>query len=98
MGISIVTIGVLLLSGCQDRQVNILIVNQDGQFFTADELTSLSDVTGILIPQTETLGATEADVAPVLYGIMNTWASQSRCIIVWCDGYVRSVPLHIQFF
>lgn len=61
-------------------------------------MTIFSDVSGNLIPQTETPSAIGADVAPVLDGMMDVRASESQCIIVWGNGYVRSVPLHIQFF
>ena len=58
---------------------NIENVIEDGQFFTAQELTILTDVAEIMIPATETVGATDAQVIPILDGLMITWAgSQTK--------------------
>ncbi|MGJ8561360.1 MAG: gluconate 2-dehydrogenase subunit 3 family protein [Litorimonas sp.] len=77
IGGSIATIGVLSISGCQNAETNILLVDQDGQFFTADELTILSDVAEIMIPRTGTPGAIDAEVPAAVDGMMMSWASPS---------------------
>lgn len=50
------------------------ITLEPGQFFSADELTVLTDIAEIMIPKTETPGATDAQVIPVLDALMLTWA------------------------
>ncbi|MGJ8679921.1 gluconate 2-dehydrogenase subunit 3 family protein [Paraglaciecola sp.] len=56
----------------QDNQ--LLVITENGQFYSANELTILSDVAEIMIPKTSTPGATDAHVIPVLDGLMLTWA------------------------
>lgn len=68
----VVTVPVLALS--KDLQSGILQVATAGQFFSAAELMVLADVAEIMIPKTETPGATDVHVLPVLDGMMLTWA------------------------
>lgn len=48
----------------------------NGKFFSASELTILTDVAEIMIPKTDTPGATDVNVSSVLDGLMVTWAGQ----------------------
>lgn len=50
------------------------VFTQNGQFFTAKEITILTDVAEIMIPRTEMPGATDAHVINVLDGLMLSWA------------------------
>jgi hypothetical protein len=50
------------------------ITLEPGQFFSANELTVLTDIAEIMIPKTQTPGATDAQVIPVLDALMLTWA------------------------
>lgn len=63
-----------LLASIFDKKVDMHKVLNNGQFFDADSLTLLTDVAEIMIPKTETPGATDANVASVLDGLMVTWA------------------------
>lgn len=65
-----------LFSAALNSANNLLEVNSKGQFFTAEQLTVLTDVAELMIPKTDTPGATDAHVIPVLDGLMLTWASE----------------------
>ena len=73
---SLVTIAALQLSGCHQAGSEIFEITSDGQFFSADELTRLTDIAELMIPRTDTPGATDAKVAAVLDGMMLSWASE----------------------
>lgn len=70
-----VTVTAISLIGCASPEFEIFNIDQKGQFFSARELTILSDVAEIMIPRTETPGAIDAQVATVVDGLMMTWAS-----------------------
>ncbi|WP_342807884.1 gluconate 2-dehydrogenase subunit 3 family protein [Alteromonas sp. M12] len=63
-----------LLASIFNKKIDMHKVVNNGQFFDADALTVLSDVAEIMIPKTDTPGATDANVASVLDGLMVTWA------------------------
>ena len=63
-----------LLATIYQPKVEIQKVVDSGQFFTAKELTVLTDVAEIMIPKTDTPGATDVNVSSVLDGLMVTWA------------------------
>ena len=65
----------VLLSAC-NRSLGLQKITSDGEFFDARQLTILCDVAEILIPSTETPGATEAHVIAVLDAMMLTWAGE----------------------
>ncbi|MCF2947044.1 gluconate 2-dehydrogenase subunit 3 family protein [Paraglaciecola aquimarina] len=52
----------------------LLKIETSGQFYSALELTVLTDVAEIMIPKTTTPGATDAHVVNILDGLMLTWA------------------------
>ncbi|OUS71015.1 twin-arginine translocation pathway signal [Pseudoalteromonas sp. A601] len=52
----------------------LAVFTESGQFFTADELTILTDIAEIMIPRTNQPGATDAHVINVLDGLMLSWA------------------------
>lgn len=57
------------------NSANMLSVfTQSGQFFTAQEMTILTDVAEIMIPKTDVPGATDAHVIDVLDALMLSWA------------------------
>lgn len=64
-----------LLTAC-DTRLQLEEVQADGQFFNAEQLTILLDVAEIMIPETQTPGATTAQVVPVLDAMMLTWAGK----------------------
>ncbi|MEL0604178.1 gluconate 2-dehydrogenase subunit 3 family protein [Pseudoalteromonas undina] len=53
---------------------SLSVFSQNGRFFTAKEMTILSDVADIMIPRTDTPGATDAKVIDVLDALMLSWA------------------------
>ncbi|WAJ71879.1 gluconate 2-dehydrogenase subunit 3 family protein [Catenovulum adriaticum] len=63
-----------LFSTVLNDKNNLLVVENHGQFFNAQELTLLTDIAELMIPKTQTPGATDAHVIPVLDGLMLTWA------------------------
>ena len=71
---SLVTIAALQLTGCHQAGSNLLQITTDGQFFSAHELTLLTDIAELMIPRTDTPGAADANVAAVLDGMMLSWA------------------------
>ena len=73
---SLVTIAALQLAGCHQANSHIFEITTNGQFFSAHELTLLTDIAELMIPRTETPGATDASVAAVLDGMMLSWAGQ----------------------
>lgn len=56
------------------QKIGLQKVTQAGQFFDAEQLTTLADIADIMIPKTDTPGASEAHVIPVLDALMLTWA------------------------
>ena len=68
------SIAALQLTGCHQAGSNLLQVTTDGQFFSAHELTLLTDIAELMIPRTDTPGAADANVAAVLDGMMLSWA------------------------
>lgn len=54
----------------------LLNITSKGQFFTAQELTWLTDIAELMLPRTQTPGATDANVAAVLDGMMLSWAGE----------------------
>lgn len=68
----VITAPTLVLA--KDSATDLQRVLKDGQFFNAAELTVLADVTEIMIPRTDTPGAIDVHLMPVLDGMMLTWA------------------------
>lgn len=66
-----------LLASIYNKKTEINKVVDNGQYFNSQELTVLTDVAEIMIPKTDTPGATDANVSSVLDGLMITWASES---------------------
>lgn len=63
-----------ILASTINKKTKLVKIAQDGQFYSAQELTLLSDVAEIMIPKTSTAGAIDAHVVPVLDGLMLSWA------------------------
>lgn len=63
-----------VLAGLYKQSYRLYEVIDDGQFFTASELSMLVDIAEIMIPKTDTPGATDVNVISVLDGLMVTWA------------------------
>ena len=74
IGATAYVVSVPLLATIYNTNTKIHKVVDNGQFFKAQSLTVLVDVAEIMIPKTETPGATDANVAFVLDGLMLTWA------------------------
>lgn len=55
---------------------SLSVYSQSGRFFTARELTILTDVAEIMIPRTELPGALDANVIGVLDALMLSWAGK----------------------
>ena len=55
---------------------SLSVYSQSGRFFTARELTILTDVAEIMIPRTELPGATDVNVIGVLDELMLSWAGK----------------------
>ena len=72
----VVSVSALHFSACRLAETNLPKISTDGQFFSAHELTLLTDIAELMIPRTDTPGATDADVAAVLDGMMLSWAGQ----------------------
>ncbi|MDO6693294.1 gluconate 2-dehydrogenase subunit 3 family protein [Aliiglaciecola sp. 3_MG-2023] len=75
------------------NQIHKIVDN--GQFFNAKELTILTDIAEIMIPKTDTPGATDVNVSSVLDGLMVTWAGektkqQYRYIISQLDSIAQA--------
>ncbi|MBU2883533.1 gluconate 2-dehydrogenase subunit 3 family protein [Psychrosphaera sp. B3R10] len=76
IGSSLLVVSAPLLAGISNPTNALFEVTNDGQFFTAEDMTTLVDVAEIMIPETDTPGATDAQVIPVLDGMMITWAGK----------------------
>lgn len=63
-----------------------------GRFFSAGEMAILSDVAEIMIPETETLGASAANVHGFVDGMMADWASAATK-----DQFRRALALFDDF-
>lgn len=74
LGASAILISAPVLATVLNVNNKLQQVTKNGQFFTAEELTVLADVAEIMIPRTDTPGATDAHVLPVLDAMMLTWA------------------------
>ena len=74
IGAAVYLVSAPLLVTMYHSEVEIIKVINDGQFFTSQELTVLADVAEIMIPKTDTPGATDVNVSSVLDGLMVTWA------------------------
>lgn len=74
IGSTMCMVSAQLLATELSENLELRKVIKDGQFFTADELTILADVAELMIPRTATPGATDAQVAPVIDGMMVSWA------------------------
>ncbi|WP_371193813.1 gluconate 2-dehydrogenase subunit 3 family protein [Glaciecola sp. SC05] len=57
-----------------ESKIGLQKILEPGQFFDAKELTVLVDIAEIMIPRTDTPGASDAHVIPVLDALMLTWA------------------------
>jgi hypothetical protein len=75
IGATAYIVSVPLLASILKTDNELIKIIDQGQFFTPEELTILTDVAEIMIPKTDTPGATDAKVAPVLDGLMVTWAN-----------------------
>lgn len=74
IGAAMYLISTPLLASAFNKQTKVLEIKANGQFYSALELTVLTDVAEIMIPKTDTVGATDSHVVPVLDGLMMTWA------------------------
>lgn len=74
IGASAFLVTVPLIGCIFDAEKEILTAVEKGQYFSAEDMTLLIDVAEIMIPKTQTPGATDAHVIPVLDGLMLTWA------------------------
>ncbi|MGJ8691421.1 MAG: gluconate 2-dehydrogenase subunit 3 family protein [Thalassotalea sp.] len=74
IGATACVVSVSLFGKVHNKVRNIDEIIKDGRFFTAEELTVLTDVAEIMIPKTTTVGATDVYVVPVLDELMITWA------------------------
>ncbi|WP_111977619.1 gluconate 2-dehydrogenase subunit 3 family protein [Algibacillus agarilyticus] len=95
LGTTLCVVTAPLFATLLNEQNNLQKVLMDGQFFNAAELTLLTDVAEIMIPKTDTPGATDAHVIPVLDGLMLTWAGvkskrQFRFIVAQINDLAKS--------
>lgn len=74
IGASLFAVSAPLLATVLNKKTQVYKVVNDGQFFTAKEMTVLTDVAEVMIPKTTTPGATDAHVIIVLDALMLTWA------------------------
>ncbi|RDV25431.1 gluconate 2-dehydrogenase subunit 3 family protein [Alteromonas aestuariivivens] len=65
-----------VLSTVMNPATRLFHVARDGKFFTAWQLTVLNDVAEIMIPRTDTPGASDVHVASLLDELMMTWAGE----------------------
>ncbi|MDU0354989.1 gluconate 2-dehydrogenase subunit 3 family protein [Paraglaciecola aquimarina] len=98
-----------ILASTLNKQTKLAEIKVDGQFYSAHELTVLTDIAEIMIPKTDTIGATDAQVISVLDGLMMTWAgSKTKQQFKTCiqqigalakdthgQGYL-ALPLHLR--
>lgn len=95
IGASVFLVSVPLVGCIFDAEKEILAAVEKGQYFSASDMTLLMDVAEIMIPKTETPGATDAHVIPVLDGLMLTWAGtetkkQYNYVIQQIDALAKS--------
>lgn len=76
IGAAVFAVSAPVLSTMFNKKTQVRNVLKGGQFFSAKEMTVLTDVAEIMIPKTDTPGATDAHVALVLDGLMLTWAGK----------------------
>ncbi|WP_440877092.1 gluconate 2-dehydrogenase subunit 3 family protein [Thalassotalea sp. PLHSN55] len=76
IGVTAFTVSAPILATVLNKHTQVQKVLNDGQFFNAKEMTLLTDVAEIMIPKTDTPGATDAHVAIVLDALMLTWAGK----------------------
>lgn len=74
IGAAVYFVATPVLASVFNTASELLVFEQKGQFFTASEMTVLTDMAEIMIPKTDTPGATDAQVSNVLDGLMLTWA------------------------
>jgi hypothetical protein len=76
IGSSAFVITASLFACAENKSTGVMKISEKGQFFDAKQLTVLHDIAEIMIPKTDTPGATDAHVIPVLDALMLTWASE----------------------
>ena len=69
--------GAATLSACGDKAPAVMATapNNPGRFYSGDEMALVSRVADLIIPETETPGALQVNVAGYLDGLMSDWAS-----------------------
>jgi hypothetical protein len=69
--------GAATLSACGDNAPAVMATapNNPGRFYTSDEMLLVNRVADLIIPETETPGALQVNVAGYLDGLMSDWAS-----------------------
>ena len=69
--------GAATLSACGDKAPAVMATapNNPGRFYSADEMVLISRVSDLIIPETDTPGALQVNVAGYLDGLMSDWAS-----------------------
>lgn len=77
IGSSLFVVTAPLLACVPNVSNDLLQVTKDGQFFGASDMTLLVDMAEIMLPKTDTPGATDAQVIPVLDAMMLTWAGSN---------------------
>ena len=92
VGAAMYMVSAPLFATRKNTVLDIQHVIKDGQFFSAQELTILIDIAEIMIPRTDTPGATDVFVIPVLDGLMLTWASnETKVQFRACIEQVKSL-------
>lgn len=71
----LVTAPALAFSLDTEKNNDLKMILHPGQFFSRFELTVLNDIAELMIPKSDTAGATDAHVITVLDAMMLTWAS-----------------------
>ena len=74
MGTAAFVVSFPLFAGLKLEKTGIYKIAEPGQFFSSNELTILTDVANLMIPKTDTPGASDAHVPEVLDPLMLTWA------------------------
>ncbi len=77
IGATAYIVSIPLLASTYQPNQQLLTMVDDGQFFNAAELTILTDVAEIMIPKTDTPGATDLNLSSVLDGLMTSWAGHT---------------------
>lgn len=69
--------GAATLSACGDKPPTVMATapNNAGRFYSSEEMALVSRVSDLIIPETETPGALQTNVAGYLDGLMSDWAS-----------------------